>query len=130
MIPKYKPASHLSDNESEKSYNSEEERKNYERLHTYREKRKYNLISNKEQVFSYLLKEDKKAHSYGFNIRKDVYGKLKTKDIAYKYAIGEWEFSDIITYDPSIILTKNVKKWNDMITDNWFYLKNLGIKFY
>ena len=55
MIPKYKPASHLSDNESEKSYNSEEERKNYERLHTYREKRKYKtgFVDNFQSFFNY-----------------------------------------------------------------------------
>lgn len=78
----------------------------------------------KEQVFSYLLKEDKKVCSYGFNIRKDVYGKLKAKDIWYKYMIGEWNLKDIVTYDPSY-MTKDLRKLTSTITDNIGFLNSL-----
>ncbi len=78
----------------------------------------------KEQVFGYLLKEDKDAISYGFNIRKDVYGKLKAKDIWYKYMVGEWNLKDIVTYDPSY-MTKNLRKITSTITDNIGFLNSL-----
>lgn len=78
----------------------------------------------KEQVFSYLLKEDKKVCSYGFNIRQDVHGKLKQKDIWYKYMTDEWNLRDIVMYDPSY-MTKNLRKLTDTIADNIGFLNSL-----
>lgn len=77
----------------------------------------------KEQVFGYLLKEDKNAFSYGFNIRKDVYGKLKQRDIWYKYAIGEWTIKDIVTYDPSYLVKADLEKLSGRIIANLGWLK-------
>lgn len=71
----------------------------------------------KENIYSYLLKTDKKTYSYGFNIRQDAYGKLKIKEIMYKYAIGEWSLTDIVLYDPSWLL-KNLDKIDDRIREN------------
>lgn len=73
----------------------------------------------KENVFSYMLKVDKKAYSYSFNIRKAALGKLKQKEIWYKIAIGEWTIKDYILYDPSILGLMSI----DKLTDR--YLKNL-----
>jgi hypothetical protein len=78
----------------------------------------------KEQVFSYLLKEDKKVCNYGFNIRQDVHGKLKQKDIWYKYMIGEWNLKDIVMYDPSY-MTKNLRKLTNTIVDNIGFLNSI-----
>lgn len=76
----------------------------------------------KEQVFSYLLKEDKKVCSYGFNIRQDVHGKLKAKDQWYKIAIEEWTIGDMVLYDPSW-LGKDIERLHDRYINNLKYLK-------
>lgn len=76
----------------------------------------------KENIYSYMLKADKNVFSYGFNIRQDVYGKLKPKELWYKVAIGEWTIGDVVKYDPSY-LTKNISKLDDRISDNLKYLK-------
>lgn len=73
----------------------------------------------KENIFSYMLKADKNAYSYSFNIRKAALGKLKQKEIWYKIAIGEWTIKDYILYDPSILGSMSI----DKLTDR--YLKNL-----
>jgi hypothetical protein len=76
----------------------------------------------KENVYSYMLKADKNAYSYGFNIRQDIYGKLKPKELWYKVAIGEWTMGDVVKYDPSY-LTKNLSKLDEKINDNLKYLQ-------
>lgn len=76
----------------------------------------------KENVYSYMLKSDKNAYSYGFNIRKDCLGKLKEKEIWYKIAIGEWSLKDYILYDPSL-LGKNIPKLHDRLLENEKYIK-------
>lgn len=78
----------------------------------------------KENIFGYMLKSDKNAYSYSFNIRKAALGKLKQKEIWYKIAIGEWTIKDYILYDPSIIGTINVKKLTERFIDNMSYIKN------
>jgi hypothetical protein len=76
----------------------------------------------KENIYSYMCKTDKNVYSYGFNIRMDSYGKLKPKEVWYKYAIGEWDMGDVVKYDPSY-LTKNISKLHDRVDDNLKYLK-------
>lgn len=77
----------------------------------------------KESVFNYLLKEDKNAISFGFDIKRDRYGKLKEKDIWYKFITGEWSIKDIVLYNPSYI-TKNLEKLFDRVTDNMVLLNS------
>lgn len=77
----------------------------------------------KENIYSYMCKTDKKVYSYGFNIRKDAYGKLKKKEIWYKIAIGEWSLRDYILYDPSILGSCSIKKLDEMFDDNMKYIK-------
>lgn len=76
----------------------------------------------KENVYSYMLKADKNVYSYGFNIRQDIYGKLKPKELWYKVAIGEWDLGDVVKYDPSYLI-KNIPKLDDRITENLKYLQ-------
>lgn len=78
----------------------------------------------KENIFSYMLKSDNLAFSYGFNIRKAALGKLKQKEIWYKIAIGEWSIKDYILYDPSILGTTNIKKLTEKYIENITYIKN------
>jgi hypothetical protein len=76
----------------------------------------------KENIYGYMLKSDNNTYSYGFNIRQDAYGKMKQKEIWYKYAIGEWDLGDVVKYDPSY-LTKNISKLDDRLQENMKYLK-------
>lgn len=77
----------------------------------------------KENVYSYLLKTDKNAKSWGFNIHYDAYGKLKKKELWYKYYTGEWSMKDIVAYDPSIAYGRDLIKLKDKIDTNlcWIY---------
>lgn len=76
----------------------------------------------KENVYSYLLKTDKMADSWGFNIHYDSYGKLKPKELWHKYATGEWSFRDIVKYDPSIAFGRDLKKLKEKIEGNFLWL--------
>lgn len=88
-----------------------------------------NIITNiktikkqtKENVYSYMLKTDKNCISWGFNIHMDVYGKLKTKELWYKYYTGEWSMKDIIAYDPSIAFGRNLEKIKERIDSNFLW---------
>lgn len=72
----------------------------------------------KESWFNYITMEDKDCISWGFNVWYERLGKLKPKDIAGKLFNGEWKLRDWIKYDPSIMLTKNLKKYTDFLEEN------------
>lgn len=72
----------------------------------------------KESWFRYITMEDKECISWGFNIWSERLGKLKLKDIAGKLLNGEWKLRDLIKYDPSIILTKDLNKYTELIEKN------------
>lgn len=76
----------------------------------------------KENVYSYLLKTDKGAKSWGFNIHYDSYGKLKAKELWYKYYTGEWSLKDIVAYDPSIAFGRDLKKLKNRIDSNFSWI--------
>lgn len=78
----------------------------------------------KENVFSYILKTDKEALSWGFNIHMDVYGKLKKKELWYKVVSGEWSLKDIIKYDPSILIDTDIEKLYTKLNKNWTLCSN------
>ena len=73
----------------------------------------------KENVYSYMLKTDKDAISYGFNIHYDTYGKLKKKELYYKLVSGEWSLKDLMKYDPSLLATINIETLYKRIQKNW-----------
>jgi Geminivirus Rep catalytic domain len=76
----------------------------------------------KENVYNYMIKQDKMAYSYGFNIRMDAYGKLKPKEIWYKVVLGEWNIADVVKYDPSYML-KDLEKIQNRIWCNEIYIE-------
>lgn len=102
-------------------FNLPEEYKEYGNINTDWDTLKKNT---KENVFSYMLKSDKEAYSYSFNIRQAALGKLKQKEIWYKIAIGEWTLKDYILYDPSLLGSSNIKSLANKFTDNMSYIKN------
>ena len=76
----------------------------------------------KENLYNELLELDSNCEFYGFDIKWDRFGKLKPKEIWYKYVTYEWNIIDIIKYDPSY-LTKNLKKIVEKVESNRDWLK-------
>ena len=48
----------------------------------------------------------------------DVYGKLKPKELWLKFYTREWSLKEIIKYDPSIIIGKNIERFHQKLNDN------------
>lgn len=72
----------------------------------------------KENIYSYMIKTDKQAISWGFNLHKDAIGKLKPKELWYIFYTVEQSLRDVVEYDPSIAVGRNLEKLYERLTDS------------